>query len=256
MEIFDLYRVDLKYIRDLSQKERKIMSVSPQIGKENRPFLGIVIMLNQRKYCIPITSADKKDKFTNNKVHGIDCIKILDESRKDDHGAPLVIAALNINNMIPIHESLLQKIDISTDKDCPKNEIGRRIVMQKELKWCRANSELIQRRAQKVYDLVLEGSSKNRRLLDRCNNFRVLEQVLDKLLSSRGVHTLEEKSAITQPENSQTTATTKSSKPRSQKPFYLGKKAILGYKPSSKRQEPESGQEKSKHNRRNNNNIE
>lgn len=192
MERFDLYRVDLKYIRDLSKKERNIMSISPQIGKGTRPFLGIVVMLNQRKYCIPITSADKKDKFNNNKVHGIDCIKILDESRKNANGAPLVIAALNINNMIPIHESLLQKIDISTERDCPKSEIGRRTVMQKELKWCRANSELIQRRAQKIYNLVLEGNSKNRKLLTRCNNFLVLEKILDKLLSSRGLHTLSE----------------------------------------------------------------
>lgn len=182
MERFDLYRVDLKYIRDLSKKEHNVMSTSPQIGKETRPFLGIVIMLNQRKYCIPITSANKKAKFVNNKVHGIDCIKILDESRKDEHGAPLVIAALNINNMIPIHESMIQKIDISTDKDCPKSEIGIRTVMQKELKWCRANAELIKRRTQKVYDLVLEGNSKDRKLISRCNNFRVLEQVLDKLL--------------------------------------------------------------------------
>ena len=256
MERFDLYRVDLKYIRNLSQKEHKIMSVSPQIGKENRPFLGIVIMLNHRKYCIPITSADKKDKFTNNKVHGIDCIKILDESRKDEHGAPLVIAALNINNMIPVHESLLQKIDISTDKGCPKSEIGRRIVMQKELKWCRANFELIQRRTRKVYDLVLEGSSKNRRLLGRCNNFRVLEQVLDKLLSSKGVCALEEKNAVTQPKNLQTTATPKAAESHNQEPFYFGKKAILGYKPSSKQQAPAKSQERNKHNHRNNNNLE
>ena len=183
MEKFNLYRVDLKYIRDLSKKEHNIMSTSPQIGKENRPFLGIVVMLNERKYCIPLTSANKKAKFTNNKVHGIDCIKILDESRRDAHGAPIAIAALNINNMIPIHESLISKIDISTDKSCPKSEIGIRTVMQKELKWCRANADLIKRRTQKVYDMVSEGNSKNKRLLSRCNNFKSLEQVLDKLLS-------------------------------------------------------------------------
>lgn len=178
----DLYRVDLKYIRNLSKKEHNIMSVSPQIGKESRPFLGIVVMLNERKYCIPLTSANNKSKFTNNKVHGIDCIKILDESRKGANGAPLVIAALNINNMIPIHESLISKIDISTENDCPKSEIGIRTVMQKELKWCRANTDLIQRRTQKVYDLVLEGNSKNKRLLSRCNDFKALEIILDKLI--------------------------------------------------------------------------
>lgn len=54
----------------------------------------------------------------------------------------------------------------------------------------------------------------------------------------------------------QTSTTPKSAESRSQEPFYFGKKAILGHKPTSKRQEPESSRDKSKQSHRNNNNIE
>lgn len=33
-----LYQIDIKYIRDLANKDDNVRSVSPQIGKDNRPF--------------------------------------------------------------------------------------------------------------------------------------------------------------------------------------------------------------------------
>lgn len=36
-----LYQIDLKYIRDLAEVDDNVRSVSPQIGKEKRPFVGI-----------------------------------------------------------------------------------------------------------------------------------------------------------------------------------------------------------------------
>lgn len=41
---FHLYHIDIKYIRDLSRADDKVMSVSPQTEKENRPFVGIVVV--------------------------------------------------------------------------------------------------------------------------------------------------------------------------------------------------------------------
>lgn len=75
----DFYYLDLKYIRDLSKIEDNIMSISPQRSKQNRPFVGVVTILNGRKYCIPLTSP--KDKFSQKKSQ-VDFIKIFDESKK------------------------------------------------------------------------------------------------------------------------------------------------------------------------------
>ena len=61
----DLYYIELKYIRDLANADNNVMSISPQRGKENRPFVGVIILVNGRKYCIPLTSP--KSKFLNKK---------------------------------------------------------------------------------------------------------------------------------------------------------------------------------------------
>ena len=46
---FHLYHIDMKYVRDLAKVDDKIMSVSPQVGKESRPFVGIVVIYNTKK---------------------------------------------------------------------------------------------------------------------------------------------------------------------------------------------------------------
>ena len=33
-----LYRIDMKYIRDLAKADGNVLSVSPQAGKETHPF--------------------------------------------------------------------------------------------------------------------------------------------------------------------------------------------------------------------------
>ena len=63
MEKLDLYYIDLKYIRNLSNADDNVMSISPQRGKENRPFVGIVVMVNGRKYCIPLFHVFFGEKF-------------------------------------------------------------------------------------------------------------------------------------------------------------------------------------------------
>ena len=38
------YKVDMKYIRNLTNVDDKVMSVPPQNNKETRPFLGVIIV--------------------------------------------------------------------------------------------------------------------------------------------------------------------------------------------------------------------
>ena len=41
----NLYTVNMKYIRNLhNQGDDRVFSVSPQVGKDTRPFVGIVII--------------------------------------------------------------------------------------------------------------------------------------------------------------------------------------------------------------------
>ncbi len=60
---FKLYTVNLKYIRNLHRIDNHVPSVSPQIGKQERPFLGIIVLVNGSRFCIPLSSnSSKKSK--------------------------------------------------------------------------------------------------------------------------------------------------------------------------------------------------
>ena len=50
-ERLTLYKIDLKYIRNLAKVDDRVMSISPQINKCMRPFVGIVIVCNDKRYC-------------------------------------------------------------------------------------------------------------------------------------------------------------------------------------------------------------
>ncbi len=62
------YYIDMKYIRNLQKIDTRVMSVSPQIGKELRPFLGIIILCNGHQYCIPLSKPKEKHKRMRNKI--------------------------------------------------------------------------------------------------------------------------------------------------------------------------------------------
>jgi hypothetical protein len=39
------------------------LEVSTQTHKQGRPFLGILVLVNERKYCIPLSSVEEKEKY-------------------------------------------------------------------------------------------------------------------------------------------------------------------------------------------------
>ena len=63
-----LYKLDMKYIRDLAKKDDNVHSVSPQVGKDNRPFVGIIIVCDNKKYCIPLSSPKPKHQKMKNDI--------------------------------------------------------------------------------------------------------------------------------------------------------------------------------------------
>ncbi len=97
---FKLYKVDMKYICNLHNIDDKVLSVSPQIRKDSRVFVGIVIICGTHKYCIPLSSPKEKYKKMKNSM---------DFSKIEVNGKCLGV--LNFNLMIPIEEEQLQLVD-------------------------------------------------------------------------------------------------------------------------------------------------
>lgn len=172
-----LYKVDLKYNRDLSKYDENVMSISPQLGKEDRPFIGILIMVNGKQYCAPITSP--KPKHTD-MPKNFDYLKITER-----HGnSEKLIGVINFNNMIPVHSSVIEKIDISFRKNDPPYIKNYKALLTKELDWCQKHSDIIQKNAQKTYYMITEGKAKPS-FARRCCDFKKLEAVLEKKLESK-----------------------------------------------------------------------
>lgn len=176
---FNFYSVDLKYIRELAKYDDNVMSISPQRGKSTRPFLGIITIIDNKKYCIPLTSP--KDKFINSKSN-IDFIKIFDDSIESNNREAKIIGILNINNMIPVNEKFIRKMNLKYSTVDNKNKIRRYTLLINQLDWCRKNMDVIINRANKVYNMVTETPGKSRNLTRRCCDFKKLEEVSDRYL--------------------------------------------------------------------------
>lgn len=144
------------------------MSVSPQVGKETRPFVGIVIVCGVQKYCIPLSSPKPKHKSMKNDV---DFMKIWDGEK--------LIGVLNFNNMIPVDESCILPLNLRiTEKDDSAIRNYKKMAV-KQLDWCQRNQDAIVKKANKLYTL-LQSDRVSSILKKRCCNFKKLEIVLQK----------------------------------------------------------------------------
>ena len=106
-ERLNLYHVDMKYIRNLHKIDDRVSSVSPQIGKQYRVYVGNVVVCNEYKYLIPLSHPVEKHKKMSARA---DFDKIYDRHKK-------LIGVLNYNLMIPVKEHQLIKINLKSNKD-------------------------------------------------------------------------------------------------------------------------------------------
>ena len=165
-----LYKVDIKYIRDLSKADDNVPSVSPQIQKDTRPFIGIIVICGDKKYCVPLSSPKPKHEKMNNDK---DFSKIYDKHEK-------LIGVLNFNLMIPVDKSVVSAIDFNiVPNDSPKIKAYKNL-LKDQLNWCRKNREQIISKAEKLYILVTRNPERARNLVKRCCDYCKLERVLEK----------------------------------------------------------------------------
>ena len=160
-------------MRDLHNADDRVQSVSPQIHKSRRPFVGVVVVCGEHKYCVPLDSAKKKHKSQKNDV---DFTRIFDGEK--------LISVLNFNNMIPVDDRFITKIDLKPSaKDSPAQANYKKLCI-KEIAWCRKNQEAIVKKANKLYLLVQKPNCSGM-LKKRCNDFKKLAKVLERLLQKK-----------------------------------------------------------------------
>lgn len=167
-ERLNLYRIDMKYIRNLHNVDNRVSSVSPQIGKQHRIYVGIVVICNERKYLIPLSHPVEKHKRMNPRA---DFDKIINKNSK-------LLGVLNYNLMIPVEEQQLLKVDLKEDKDDSVGEKYYKQLCIDELNWCRKHADVIINKANCLYQLCT--SESNYKGKTRCLDFKRLEAECEK----------------------------------------------------------------------------
>lgn len=169
---FKLYNVNMKYIRNLHNVDDNVPSISPQIDKQERPFLGIVVLINASKFCIPFTSnSSKKNKNFESMRENITFRKIRDKNGK-------VLAALNLNNMIPVRDEYVTEIDLKIRSTDSLELVRRKKLCIKELNWCQSNQDEIERLANELYRIYSSNEPFGKRKI--CLDFPALEKECNK----------------------------------------------------------------------------
>lgn len=173
------YSVDMKYVRNLSKIDSRVFSVSPQVEKEKRPFVGLLVLINGRSYCAPLSSPKPKH---NSMKNDYDFLRIKDKHNK-------LIGVINFNNMIPVDKSVIRLLNMKAMPTTTEADRAYKHLLNDQLDWCNDNKEKILKKAQTLYNIVNNPSkSISSALLKRCCDFKKLEAVLDKYIQKSQQH--------------------------------------------------------------------
>lgn len=153
------YHITDEYINFLRSYDVKVS----QNKQESRPYVGVVVQIEDIKYYAPFTSPKAKHiKMKNGK-----------DFRKIQGGQ---YGAINFNNMIPVPDEALLLIDINNEAD----EKYKRL-LQNQYQAIKADSAAITKTASKLRKLVLTEEEKltefDKRIKARCCDLKTLESV-------------------------------------------------------------------------------
>lgn len=101
--MFSLYEIDDNYVEYLRKFDKKVLSSKVGGREHTRKYIGILFHNKDVKYFIPLSSY--KPETYDSMYESLSFKKIGN------------MAVLRINNMIPIIDSVVHKIDFSQEKD-------------------------------------------------------------------------------------------------------------------------------------------
>ncbi|MCL2427143.1 MAG: type III toxin-antitoxin system ToxN/AbiQ family toxin [Oscillospiraceae bacterium] len=106
--MLSLYKPNIEYCEYLRTHDPRIAKVSDD--KKRRPFIGVLLIVNEMHYLAPMTTPKPKHKKMKNQI---DFLKI----NGGEYGA------INFNNMMPVSEPFFDKIDLKITKQDSIDEI-------------------------------------------------------------------------------------------------------------------------------------
>ena len=154
----EFYHINEKYNQFLQEyeKEKRGVTKVPNIRytDRNKFAFGAVMRINGMNYYVSISSFDKKQEANI-------LIRIPGDEKE-------VKGSLRFNYMFPVPDECIEKIIIKDIKD-----EKYRLLLNKEYKFCIDNAERIQKKANKIYEMVT--TNRKQILTDNSCAFNILE---------------------------------------------------------------------------------
>ena len=155
----EFYRIDEEYNQFLQryEKEKRGVSKVPNIRyKDRNKFaFGAVMEVNGINYYVSVSSFSKKQEANI-------LIRVPGDEKE-------VKGSLRFNYMVPVPDECIEKLII---KDVQDEKY--RMLLNKEYRFCVNNAERIQKKANKIYEMVI--TNRKQILTDNSCDFRILEE--------------------------------------------------------------------------------
>ena len=159
MEELLFYTVDKNYIKYLSKFERHISYNKDEIG-HSRPYLGIVLKIDNYKYFVPLYSyKEHYKKYKNNPSF------FFVYNQKN-----IPLAIIKFSSMIPVPKD----ISVTSVLEYNKQDKKYKDLIAAEYRYINSNKKEIYKRANKMYVAVTK--HKNNFLKTIACNFKLLEE--------------------------------------------------------------------------------
>ena len=166
----DFYRINEEYNRFLQryEKEKRGFTKVPNIRytDRNKFAFGAVMQVNRMNYYVSVSSFDKKQEANI-------LIRVPGDEKE-------VKGSLRFNYMVPVPDECIEKLVI---KDVEDEKY--RLLLNKEYQFCMNNAERIQKKANKIYEMVT--TNRKQILTDNSCAFHILEdgsrEYIEKYLS-------------------------------------------------------------------------
>ena len=161
-----LHTVDTEYINYLKKHQSNIWD--NEDNRRLRPYVGIIININDFKYYAPLSSPKKKHEKWKDRI---DFIRI---DYKDE-----LKAVINLNNIIPVDDSDLTIIDIDNEEEKYADLLKIQMIV------IRKKKDLIINNAKSLYEKITKHKDENKKLAKFCYDFLKLEEKLIEYQASK-----------------------------------------------------------------------
>lgn len=165
----DFYRIKEEYNQFLQkyEKDKRGVTKVPNIKytDRNKFAFGTVFEINGMKYYVSVSSFDKKQEAN---------ILIRVPGDKQE-----IKGSLRFNYMVPVPDECIERLVIKDVK-----EEKYRTLLNKEYQFCIANAEKIQKKANKIYNMVTTNTKQI--LTDNSCDFKILEQAYHEYINQAG----------------------------------------------------------------------